>query len=202
MHPSETMGGFAPAVQSFATPMVSVNGLLVSRLRDSMPPRPFQVHSSSRPQTALPPPSPAPNFVAEHGNVFSRGGNNFGSNFANTGQQPLNAHNGQQFGQPLFAEPTFTNDPPNYFGASVSGQHPYQHPAGHFMGAPTPQPQLTQPFFGSSRDFGSSTMSFTNPHDARIRFRSSFPTSTTLAANQNDTLMARSPTWFLIRRRH
>ena len=81
MHPTGTMGGFAPALQAFATPMVSTDGLLVSP-RDSTQPRPFQVHSSNRPQTVLPPPSPAPNFFAGSGNVFSRGGrDNFGSNF-------------------------------------------------------------------------------------------------------------------------
>ena len=181
MHPSGTMGGFAPALRTHATPMVSANGLLVSPLRDSMPPRPVQVHSTSRPQTALPPPSPAPDFFAERGNVFSRrGGDNFGS--------------GSDFGQHPFAEPNFSNDASNVFGTSASGTHPFgqpqrQFPFGQpqmqFPGAPTPQPQLPQPFFGSSRNFGSST---SNTYHDRNRFNSSFPTSSTLSANQNNTV--------------
>ena len=98
MNPNGTVGGFVPALQAFATPMVSTDGLIVSP-RDSTQPRPFQVYSNNRPQTVLPPPSPAPNFFAGSGNVFSRGGrDNFGSNF---GQRPVPAANVQQLGQHL-----------------------------------------------------------------------------------------------------
>ena len=129
MHPTGTMGGSAPALQAFATPMVSTNGLLVSPSRDSMPPRSTQVHSSNRQQTVIPPPSPAPNFFAAHGNVFSRGGrNNFGSNF---GSSSFPANNTQQLGHNPFPEPTLFGNPPNSFGAVNARQPSFgQHPAG------------------------------------------------------------------------
>ena len=186
-HPVGTMSGMAPALQNFATPMVS--GSLESRfLRDPTHPISHQVHRSRRVPAAIFPPSPAPNFPGT-GNVFSGGERSFAANVrpaltSNLRPAYASAVPLHEYGQVPLSQQQFPVQ-----------QQPFQL---HQQRLPPHQfPRQRTQFPGTAGHFPSTNPREESwglaPEQSLQHFSSSFPTSTALANQQIGTLSNVAP---------